>query len=59
MDHGGLDDLLESVFVLELRVGVVLAVGMVDASDFREVLELGAVPLYMSVYGGKYVRGCW
>lgn len=44
MDHGRLHDLLERVFVLELRVGVVLGVCVVDASDFGKVLKLGAVP---------------
>jgi hypothetical protein len=44
VDHGGLHDLVEGVFVLELRVRVVLGVGMVDTTNFGEVFELGAIP---------------
>jgi hypothetical protein len=44
VDHRGLDDLVEGVFLLELGVGVVLRVGVVDATDFGKVFELGAVP---------------
>jgi hypothetical protein len=43
VDHGGLEDLLEGVFVLELGVGVVLGMGVVDTADFCKVLERGTV----------------
>lgn len=43
VDHGGLLDLLEAVDVLELRVGVLHAVRMIDASDLGEVFCFGAV----------------
>ena len=46
VDHGRLDDLFEGVFVLELGVGVVLRVGVVDATDLSEVFQLGAIPEY-------------
>lgn len=44
MNHRRLEDLLERVFILELRVGVALGVFMVDTSDFREVFILGTIP---------------
>jgi hypothetical protein len=44
VDHGCVHDLLEGVFVLELGVGVVFGVCVVDAGDFCEVFEFGAVP---------------
>lgn len=43
MDHGGFLDLFAGVDVLELRVGVFDAVGVVDAGDFGEVLWFGAI----------------
>lgn len=43
VDHGRGEDLVARVDVLELRVGVVYAVGVVDAGDFGKIFEFGAV----------------
>jgi hypothetical protein len=43
MDHRGLHDLLESINILELRVGIPLRVLVVYPSNFSEVLSLGAI----------------
>jgi hypothetical protein len=45
VDHGAFEDLVEGVFILELGVGVVLAVGMVYTGDFSEVVNLRTVPI--------------
>jgi hypothetical protein len=43
VDFGGGEDLVQGVDVVELGVGVLDAVGVVDAGDLREVLGFGAV----------------
>ena len=43
VDLGGVLDLFEGVFVLELGVGVALGVLVVDACDFGKVLGLSSV----------------
>lgn len=45
VDHGGFEDLLQGVFLLELGVGVALGVFVVDSGDFREVFVCCAVPV--------------
>lgn len=47
VDLWGGEDLVQGVDVVELRVGVVHAVGVVDAGYFREVLFGGAVFLHV------------
>ena len=53
VDHGTVEDLLEGVFLLELRVGVALGVFVADFGDAREVGGGGAV----SERGGLLVGG--
>lgn len=43
VDGGGLYDLFEGVDVLELRVGVVDGVGVVDVGDFGKVFFFGVI----------------
>lgn len=43
VNHGCVEDLIEGVDGLELRVRVLSGVGVVDASDFGKVVGSGAV----------------
>ena len=49
VDHWRLEDLLEGVFSLELRVWVAFAVLVVYAGDFCKVLCFGSIPGMMLV----------
>jgi len=49
MNHWRFEDLLKGVDVLELRVGVLSGVKMVNAANFRKVFGLGTVPVEVLV----------
>ena len=45
MNHCRFEDLLKGVDILELRVGVLSGVKMVNAANFRKVFGLSTVPV--------------